>query len=160
MDTHQLKELKNKVIGDVEQKNRLSNSKDKVALIVDQISPSNLHNQVDTDKLIESTLIIGSLYTNRDPGSRDQYQLINVLDGVVQRLIETATVCNCQRVLEYLFRCLRNAAVYYKKISTLSNNNRVGIDNDSMHMDDELSSRAAAQLSTIFLVGASTLFCL
>ncbi|TIB07318.1 hypothetical protein E3P92_04074 [Wallemia ichthyophaga] len=150
MDTHQLKLLKNSVIGDVVQKKQLSESKGQVESLIDQISPSNLHNQVDTDRLIQSSLIIGSLYTNINMEPNHQYLLINVLDGVVKRLVETATVCNCQRVLEYLFRCLRNASIFYKTITTFSNNNRAGIDKDSMQIDDDICSRAAAQLNNIF----------
>lgn len=149
MDTHQLKQLKNKVIGDVEQKKRLSSNKENLNMLIDQISPTRLHNQTDIDKLVQSTLILGSLFTGRHNDINNK-----ALFGVIQRLIETATACTCQRVLEYLFRCLRNAALYYNQVGSLSSNGRNGIESDAMNIDDEdINCKATTELNVIFLVG-------
>ncbi|TIC30149.1 ARM repeat-containing protein [Wallemia mellicola] len=127
MDANYLKKLKNTVIGDQEQKRRLASNKDNLEMLLVHISPARLHNQADIDKLVQATLIL------------------------VPRLIESATVCSCPSVLEYLFRCLRNVGLYYNNMSTVLATTQGGIDGDAMYIDDDLSCKAITELNAIFL---------
>ena len=61
-ELERLRKLKNLIIGDVEQKKKVINDKEQLNTLVSYIQPTNLNESIKVECMIQSSLIIGSIY--------------------------------------------------------------------------------------------------